>query len=136
MHYLGSLADNQICGLDKYGKGIPDKYGLLSKYTAEGINALCEAFKRPNTTPKYLATLKYTQANSNQSPPKAFDCTSVLGCSLQDNSLDDAAKQAVKAAAESRVTFAEMAQEDMAKRLGRAGYTVKAPARDKVELLL
>ena len=34
-----SLADNQICGVDKYYRGT---------YTAEGINALCDALKGNN----------------------------------------------------------------------------------------
>ena len=37
---FGSLADNQICGLDEDGSGT---------YTAEGINALCDTLKGNNT---------------------------------------------------------------------------------------
>ena len=37
MHsFLGSLTDNQLCGLDDIGHGT---------YTAEGITKLCEALK-------------------------------------------------------------------------------------------
>ena len=43
MHLLGSLANNQICGINWYGDGT---------YTAEGINALCEALKDNNTDRK------------------------------------------------------------------------------------
>ena len=46
MHLLGSLANNMICGINVYGGGT---------YTAEGINALCEALKDNNT----LTSLKY-----------------------------------------------------------------------------
>ena len=48
MHLLGSLANNPICGINAYGGGF---------YTAEGINALCEALKDNNT----LTSLKYSQ---------------------------------------------------------------------------
>ena len=44
MHLLGSLANNQICGINKYGT-----------YTIKGINALCEALTDNNT----LTSLKY-----------------------------------------------------------------------------
>ena len=43
---FGSLARNQICGVDQYGRGT---------YTAEGINELCEALKSATT----LTSLKY-----------------------------------------------------------------------------
>ena len=43
---FGSLAGNFICGVDAYGNGT---------YTAEGINALCEALKSTTT----LTSLKY-----------------------------------------------------------------------------
>ena len=43
---LGSLAGSQICGVDRNGNG---------EYTAEGINALCEALKSTTT----LTSLKY-----------------------------------------------------------------------------
>ena len=33
---LGSLADNALCGVDRYGRGT---------YTAEGITKLCEGLK-------------------------------------------------------------------------------------------
>ena len=46
MHLLGSLANNQICGIDMYCNGT---------FTAEGINALCEALKENNT----LTSLEY-----------------------------------------------------------------------------
>ena len=50
MHLLGSLASNQIYGISAY----VDVYGS-GTYTAEGINALCEALKDNNT----LTSLKY-----------------------------------------------------------------------------
>ena len=34
--HIGSLADNQLCGVSKYGSG---------SYTAEGIAKLCEGLK-------------------------------------------------------------------------------------------
>ena len=46
MHLLGSLAENVLCGIGRFGGG---------SYTAEGINALCEALKSTTT----LTTLKY-----------------------------------------------------------------------------
>ena len=46
MHSLGSLDDNALCGISKFGNGT---------YTAEGINALCEALKSTTT----LTSLKY-----------------------------------------------------------------------------
>ena len=50
MHCLGSLANNALCGLtfDRFGK-------VAGSYTAEGINALCDALKGNNT----LTSLKY-----------------------------------------------------------------------------
>ena len=50
MHCLGSLANNALCGLttDWQGK-------VVGKYTAEGINALCDALKGNST----LTSLKY-----------------------------------------------------------------------------
>ena len=41
-----SLADSEICGIDKYNRGA---------YTAEGVNALCDALKGNNI----LTSLKY-----------------------------------------------------------------------------
>ena len=41
-----SLADNALCGVNKYGDGT---------YTTEGINALCDALKGNNT----ITSLKY-----------------------------------------------------------------------------
>ena len=60
MHLLGSLADNQICGIDNSGRGT---------YTAEGINALCEALKDNNT----LTSLKYAIKLEPISPLTASD---------------------------------------------------------------
>ena len=34
--FLGSLANNQLCGIDRFGRGT---------YTTEGINKLCEGLK-------------------------------------------------------------------------------------------
>ena len=42
-----SLANNQICGLDEYGRGT---------YTAEGITKLCEALKESAVTSLKCAT--------------------------------------------------------------------------------
>ena len=47
MHFLGSLSDNLLCGVNEHGDG---------KYTTEGINALCTALKGNNT----LTSLKYS----------------------------------------------------------------------------
>ena len=44
---LGSLADNQLCGLDYMGRGT---------YTAEGINKLCEALEGSAVTSLECAT--------------------------------------------------------------------------------
>ena len=55
MHLLGSLASNMICGINVYGGGT---------YTAEGINALCEALKDNNT----LTSLKYAPARIQLEP--------------------------------------------------------------------
>ena len=41
-----SLANNEVCGLDGFARGT---------YTAEGINALCDALKGNST----LTSLKY-----------------------------------------------------------------------------
>ena len=44
---LGSLADNHLCGIDRYGKGV---------YTAEGITKMCEALKGSAVTSLKCAT--------------------------------------------------------------------------------
>ena len=50
MHCLGSLANSALCGL------YIDQYGVVhGTYTAEGINALCDALKGTTT----LTSLKY-----------------------------------------------------------------------------
>ena len=50
---LGSLASNQVCGIDHFNDGT---------YTAKGINALCEALKdnKTLTSLKYAHQLEYS----------------------------------------------------------------------------
>ena len=59
MHLLGSLANNQICGIDVDSDVDSDDESDDEEgggtFTAEGINALCEALKDNNT----LTSLKY-----------------------------------------------------------------------------
>ena len=50
VHCLGSLAGNVLCGVTR------GEYGVTNgTYTAEGINALCDALKGNST----LTSLKY-----------------------------------------------------------------------------
>ena len=53
----GSLADSRLCGVAEYGNGT---------YTAEGIDALCDALKGNNT----LTSLKY--ASQLESLPAVY----------------------------------------------------------------
>ena len=101
MHLLGSLADNQICGIDERGT-----------YNAEGINALCEALKDNNTLTilKYAHQLEHSSnlpTNSVNSHCHHSASTLLFAHSLGHNGLTDEAKQAVKDAAGSsvRITF-------------------------------
>ena len=48
VHYLGSLAGNEICGLNEKGRG---------SFNSEGSSALCEALKISTT----LTFLKYAR---------------------------------------------------------------------------
>jgi len=62
MHYLGSLANNQICGQNEYGTGTYT-YGK-STYTTKGIDALCEALKSTST----LTSLKHAATPTRITP--------------------------------------------------------------------
>ena len=55
-----SLANNQLCGVDYLGRGT---------YTADGINALCEALKGNST----LTSLKYASQLESIPPSIAHD---------------------------------------------------------------
>ena len=70
LHCVGSLANNVLCGVSIFS----------GKYTAEGINALCDALKSTTT----LKSLKY--ALLHPQPCRQHPLTSPLSflCSLQN----------------------------------------------------
>ena len=70
-----SLANTELCGLVKYGRGT---------YTAEGITKLCEAMQASKT----LTSLKCVSLESQRQiaswPIEHFDCFCALSCGSMD----------------------------------------------------